>query len=118
MALTKGMFVWYKDSLLGLPVVVAFQYNPAETTRTLSFRSELPAGDDASRSLPKRPLEQYALARVRRDRRPGARRSTTAALGIAPRLAALEMLMQPVGTGGARGAAGEEGARTCRGTSS
>ena len=29
-----------QDSLLGVPVVVAFQYNPTEMTRTLSFRSE------------------------------------------------------------------------------
>jgi hypothetical protein len=91
-ALIKGMLVSYEDPLLGtLPTVVAFQYNPAEVTRVLRMEADTPAaGSDGSGSAlnaSEHPVEEYTL-----------KLELDAAAGISPQLAALEMLMQPVGS--------------------
>jgi hypothetical protein len=103
-ALIKGMLVSYEDPLLGtLPTVVAFQYNPAEVTRVLRMEADTPAaGSDGSGSAlnaSEHPVEEYTL-KLELDATDGLARGgpITEAAGISPQLAALEMLMQPVGS--------------------
>ncbi|MFG2502994.1 hypothetical protein ACGFSB_32905 [Streptomyces sp. NPDC048441] len=94
MALIKGMLLSYSDPLLGLvPVIVSFQYNPVNVTRVLTG----PSGASASAAAqPAR--ETYAL-KLELDATDGLETegAITMAFGIGPRLAAIEMLMQPVG---------------------
>jgi hypothetical protein len=96
MALIKGMLVWYADPILHVPTLIPFQYNPDAITRTLRFESAPRAGLDA----PRKPVEDYAMT-LELDATDGLERGgpLTTLLGVGPRLAALEMLMQPVGTG-------------------
>ncbi|MEV0319765.1 hypothetical protein ACIBKX_16700 [Streptomyces sp. NPDC050658] len=94
MALTKGMLLSYSDPLLGLvPVIVSFQYNPVNVTRVLTGPTEAAANVAAQ---PAR--ETYAL-KLELDATDGLEKegAITMAFGIGPRLAAIEMLMQPVG---------------------
>ncbi len=106
MALIKGMLASFSDPLLGVvPTLVVFQYNPTEVTRV--FRVEggdgggggagTPAG--GARNAARPAVEDYSL-RVELDATDGLERegSLTLAMGISPRLAAIEMLMQPVGS--------------------
>ncbi len=117
MALIKGMLASFSDPLLGVvPTLVVFQYNPTEVTRV--FRVEggdgsgggagTPAG--GARNAARPAVEDYSL-RVELDATDGLEREgpLTLAMGISPRLAAIEMLMQPVGSsllGGLLGAGG------------
>jgi hypothetical protein len=103
MALIKGLIASFDDPLLGVaPTVVLFQYNPVEITRV--FRIETSGAGEGQRSgsalnLAVPALEEYTL-KLELDATDGLERSgpITLSNGIAPRLAALEMLMQPVGT--------------------
>jgi hypothetical protein len=101
MAVIRGALVSYSDPLLGLlPTVVAFQYNPTAVTRV--FRHEAAAGEDESGSLlntRQNAVEEYTFT-LELDATDGLAQEAplTLANGIAPRLAALEMLMQPLGS--------------------
>jgi hypothetical protein len=100
-ALMKGLLLSFDDLLLGVyPTAVPFQYNPAEIQRV--FRSEAGAaagkrsGAALNAAIP--PEEEYSL-KLELDATDGLEHGGPITLtnGMAPRLAALEMLMQPVG---------------------
>jgi hypothetical protein len=102
-ALIKGLLLSFDDPLLGVvPTVVPFQYNPTEIQRV--FRSEGTgaaaqgerSGAALNAAVP--PVEDYTL-KLELDATDGLERGgpITLANGIAPRLAALEVMMQPVG---------------------
>ena len=97
--LLKGMLLSFSDPLLGLiPTVVLFQYNPTEVTRV--FRVEAPAsGATDGRNAPMPAGEDYTL-KLELDATDGLEKGgpVTSLLGISPRLAAIEMLVQPVGS--------------------
>jgi hypothetical protein len=103
--LIRGMLLSFDDPLLGLvPTLVAFQYNPTEITRTFSApvaADPAPAtgGTQAPRAAPKPAGEDYTI-KLELDATDGLEVGgpLTTLFGIAPRLAALEMLMQPVGS--------------------
>jgi hypothetical protein len=106
MALIKGMLVSYSSPLLGLaPTIVAFQYNPTEITRVLQVDSTTGAAQAGSQpsgsalNVARPAVEDYTV-RLEFDATDGLERGgpITTATGISPRLAALEMLVQPVGT--------------------
>lgn len=102
MALIKGMLASFSDPLLGVvPTLVVFQYNPTEVTRVLRVESKDGAGapPGPARSAARPAPEDYSL-RVELDATDGLEREgpLTLAMGISPRLAAIEMLMQPVGS--------------------
>jgi hypothetical protein len=105
MPLVKGLLLSFSDPLLGLiPTIVVFQYNPTSVSRVLSSPAA-PAGGDASggasasRSAPRPAGETYTLQLVV-DATDGLEKDgpLTKLFGIGPRLAAIEMLMQPVGS--------------------
>ena len=100
MALIKGALVRYADPILGVRTVIPFQYNPQKLRRTFRFEAPLAAAASAAagRELPKSPFEDYSLT-LEFDATDGLERDgpLTLAMGIEPRLAALEMLMQPLG---------------------
>jgi hypothetical protein len=104
MALIKGILASFDDPLLGIvPTLVPFQYNPSEVTRVFRIEGREatggaePAGSALSAAQPA--PEDYSFT-LELDATDGLERGgpLTTALGIAPRLAAIEMLMQPVGT--------------------
>jgi hypothetical protein len=100
MALTKGMLLSFSDPLLGLvPTIVVFQYNPTEVTRTFAASAQGAGGDSSKRTAPMPAGEDYTV-RLELDATDGLEKGgpLTTAFGISPRLAALEMLMQPVGS--------------------
>lgn len=102
MTLVKGMLLSFDDPLLGLiPTVILFQYNPDELTRVFTLEEAATAGSTpgAALSAPKPAKEAYSL-KLEFDATDGLERGTpiTTAFGISPRLAALEMLVQPVGS--------------------
>jgi hypothetical protein len=115
MALIKGMLLSFSDPLLGvIPNMIVFQYNPSDVTRV--FRSEVGGGSGATAggvtqgaalSAPRPAPEDYTL-KIEMDATDGLADEApiTTALGIGPRLAALEMLMQPVGSSLLSGLAG------------
>ena len=101
MALIKGVLASFADPLLGgIPTLVLFQYNPTEVTRV--FRVEggetAEAAGDALNAVRPAP-EDYTL-KLEFDATDGLERGgpLTTVFGVSPRLAALEMLMQPVGS--------------------
>ncbi len=104
MALIRGALASYANPRRGaLPTVVTFQYNPTQVTRV--FRSDAPA--QGARGAPAGGMlsaawpapEEYSLT-LELDATDGLERGgpVTEWLGISPRIAAIEMLMQPVGT--------------------
>src|SRR5688572_25874083 len=102
MALINGLLASFDNPLLGaIPTVVLFQYNPTDVTRT--FRTEAPpATEGASGAALNAALpapEDYTV-KLELDATDGLERGgpLTTTLGISPRLAALEMLVQPVGS--------------------
>jgi hypothetical protein len=103
-SLIKGMLLSFDDPLLGLiPTVILFQYNPDALTRVFTVEEPAAAGatggSGAALSAPKPAKEAYSL-KLEFDATDGLERGTpiTTAFGISPRLAALEMLVQPVGS--------------------
>jgi hypothetical protein len=101
-ALIKGILASFDNPLLGVvPTIVIFQYNPTEVTRT--FRSESgesgQPGGGAALNAANPAQEEYSL-KLELDATDGLEHEgpLTTAFGISPRLAALEMLMQPVGS--------------------
>jgi hypothetical protein len=102
MSLIKGVLASFSDPLLGLvPTLVVFQYNPTEVTRVLRVEGESGAGSTAggARNAARPAAEDYSL-RLELDATDGLEREgpLTLAMGISPRLAAIEMLVQPVGS--------------------
>jgi hypothetical protein len=112
MALIKGILASFDDPLLGLvPTLVPFQYNPTEVTRV--FRVDNAAGSDAvgksgSALNAARPAPEDYTIKLELDATDGLEHGgpLTTALGISPRIAAIEMLMQPVGSSLLGGLAG------------
>jgi hypothetical protein len=103
-ALIKGMLASYAEPLLGtLPTIVTFQYNPAEVTRVLRMEADQPSGTadgkGSALNVSEHPVEEYTL-KLELDATDGLARGgpITEVAGISPQLAALEMLMQPVGS--------------------
>ena len=105
MALIKGILASFDDPLLGIvPTIVPFQYNPTELTRV--FRTESPSGADTgagatgSALSAARPAPEDYTVKLELDATDGLEKGgpLTTALGISPRIAAIEMLMQPVGS--------------------
>lgn len=104
MALIRGALASYANPRKGaLPTIVTFQYNPTQVTRV--FRADAPV-QGAGGSPPGGMLnaawpapEEYSLT-LELDATDGLERGgpITEKLGISPRIAAIEMLMQPVGT--------------------
>ncbi len=108
MALIPGVLASFDDPLLGIvPTIVPFQYNPDEVTRV--FTSEQPAGADTGSALNVvRPAPEDYSVKLELDATDGLEHSgpLTTAFGIGPKLAAIEMLMQPVGSSLLGGLAG------------
>ncbi len=104
MALIKGILASLDDPLLGIvPTIVPFQYNPTQVTRV--FGTEGGAGEAASGSAGSalsaaRPAPEDYTVKLELDATDGLEKGgpLTTTLGISPRLAAIEMLMQPVGS--------------------
>jgi len=103
MALIKGLLASYSDPLLGLvPTTLLFQYNPTEMTRVLRVESRVDDGGSptgAALNAVRAATEEYSM-KLEFDATDGLERGgpLTLAFGISPRLAALELLMQPVGS--------------------
>ena len=102
MALIKGLLASFSDSLAGgLPTILLFQYNPTQVTRVLAVQAAesgtTPSGSALNVVGPA--PEDYSV-KLEFDATDGLERGgpLTTAFGISPRLAALEMLMQPVGS--------------------
>ena len=102
MALIKGILASFDNPLLGVvPTMVMFQYNPTDVTRT--FRSESEGGAQAAGGAAlnaAKPAQEDYTIKLELDATDGLERGgpLTTAFGISPRLAALEMLMQPIGS--------------------
>jgi hypothetical protein len=98
MALTPGMLLSFDDPILGVvPNAIVFQYNPHQVTRVFSPPTRgSGSGTNLSASQPAK--EVYSLT-LEFDATDGLEREgpLTTAFGVGPRLAAVEMLMQPVG---------------------
>lgn len=102
MALIKGALASFSDPLLGIvPTIVPFQYNPAEITRV--FRTEetsATAGASGSALNAARPSPEDYTVSLELDATNGLEKEgpLTTVFGISPKIAAIEMLMQPVGS--------------------
>jgi hypothetical protein len=99
-ALIKGLLASYSDPLFGVPTTVGFQYNPSEITRVFEVAAAPPAAEPTggARNAVRPAAEEYSV-KLEFDATDGLERGgpLTTAFGISPRLAALEMLVQPVG---------------------
>jgi hypothetical protein len=101
MAYLKGSLVSYESRVAaGAPTVVAFQYNPVTITRTLRLESSGVAAGGSPLDARQKPVEDYSME-LQFDATDGLENGPllaplTSTLGIAPRLAALEMLMEPI----------------------
>lgn len=99
MALIDGMLLSFDDPVLGVvPTVIPFQYNPQEVTRV--FRARGTTGGPSSQAADGPATEEYSLT-VELDATDGleVEGPLTLAMGVSPRLAAIERLMQPVDGG-------------------
>lgn len=99
MALIDGRLLSFDDPILGVvPTVIPFQYNPQEITRVFQVRGT----DDgpSSHAVDGPANEEYSLT-VELDATDGleVEGPVTMAVGVSPRLAAMERLMQPVDGG-------------------
>jgi hypothetical protein len=100
MAYVKGVLASFESRVAaGAPTLVAFQYNPVTITRTLKLEA---VGQPGASPLEVRqkPVEDYSME-LQFDATDGLENGPllsplTTTLGIAPRLAALEMLMEPI----------------------
>jgi hypothetical protein len=101
--LVKGILASFDNPLLGVvPTIVPFQYNPSEITRT--FRTEEggggATGSTGSALNVARPAPEDYTIKLELDATDGLEKEgpLTTVFGISPKLAAIEMLMQPVGS--------------------
>jgi hypothetical protein len=103
-ALIKGILASLDDPLLGIvPTIVPFQYNPTQVTRVFGTEGgagEAAAGSAGSALSAARPAPEDYTVNLELDATDGLEKGgpLTTTLGISPRLAAIEMLMQPVGS--------------------
>lgn len=103
MALIKGILASLDDPLLGIvPTIVPFQYNPTQVTRVFGTEGggEAASGSAGSALSAARPAPEDYTVNLELDATDGLEKGgpLTTTLGISPRLAAIEMLMQPVGS--------------------
>lgn len=101
MALIKGILASLDDPLLGIvPTIIPFQYNPTQVTRVFSTEGEAASGSAGSALSAARPAPESYTVKLELDATDGLEKGgpLTTTLGISPRLAAIEMLMQPVGS--------------------
>lgn len=101
--LIPGILASFDNPLLGIvPTIIPFQYNPTEVTRV--FASEGGGGETSGASGSKlnaaRPAPEDYTIKLELDATDGLEKGgpLTTVFGISPRLAAIEMLMQPVGS--------------------
>lgn len=100
MALIPGMLLSFDDPILGIvPNAVVFQYNPNRVTRVFTAPTRASARDDGVSLSAAQPAKEVYSLTLELDATDGLEREgpLTIAFGVGPRLAALEMLMQPVG---------------------
>jgi hypothetical protein len=103
-ALIKGILASFDNPLLGVvPTAIPFQYNPTELTRVFRTEGEgggASAGATGSALNAARPAPEDYTVKLELDATDGLEKGAplTTAFGISPRLAAIEMLMQPVGS--------------------
>jgi hypothetical protein len=103
-ALIKGMLLSFDNPLLGVvPTVVPFQYNPTEVTRVFRIEGEggsSSGGTSGSTLNAPRPAPEDYTVKLELDATDGLEKEgpLTIVFGISPRIAAIEMLMQPVGS--------------------
>lgn len=96
MALIDGLLLSFDDPVLGVvPTTIPFQYNPHQVTRVFGSRGT--DSGPSSQAADGPATEEYSLT-VELDATDGleVEGPLTMALGVSPRLAALERLMQPV----------------------
>jgi hypothetical protein len=101
MTLIKGILASFADPLLGgIPTLIVFQYNPTEVTRVFRVEGGEKAAPSGTALNVVRPAPEDYTLKLEFDATDGLERGgpLTTAFGISPRLAALEMLMQPVGS--------------------
>lgn len=111
--LIRGMLLSFSNPVAGrIPIVVPFQYNPAEMTRVLRIqRSE--NGSGLRVAAP--PVESYTL-RIELDALDAPDRPITGTLGVGPMIATIESMLEPRGShltalvGAVAGVFGEGGA--------
>jgi hypothetical protein len=101
----KGAFLKFEGSLLGLPDIVVFQFNPETVTRAPSM-SQTDAGGAGEARDPRYvaayPTESYSFSlRLDATDQLAAANPLAAESGILPALSALELLMYPVPATGA-----------------
>jgi hypothetical protein len=99
MAILKGAFLRFQRGLVGLPVIVMFQFNPETVTRTPSISQEQISGDEVRDPsvVMSAPTESLSFTlRVDATDQLEARNPVAAAHGVLPVLSALELLMYPV----------------------
>jgi hypothetical protein len=112
MALVKGALISFDDPLLGVvPTVVPFQYNPTEVTRTFTVRTASGDQSGVSGRNADRPAREEYTIKIELDATDALEHDgpITTLFGIAPRLAAIEMLVQPVATSPLGGQFGSRG---------
>jgi hypothetical protein len=104
--LIKGILASFDDPLLGaVPTIVTFQYNPVDVTRVFRATNDAGGGGNGTRAArnQSQPAPEEYTIKLELDATDGLEKGAdgaplTAAFGIGPRLAAIEMLMQPVGS--------------------
>jgi hypothetical protein len=99
--LIKGILASFDSPLLGVvPTLVPFQYNPSDITRVFRTEESGGAGSSGSALSAARPAPEDYSIKLELDATDGLEKGgpLTTAFGISPRLAAIEMLMQPVGS--------------------
>jgi hypothetical protein len=103
-ALIKGILASFDNPLLGVvPTIIPFQYNPTEITRVFRVEGEGATGaSGASGSAlnAARPAPEDYTVKLELDATDGLETEgpLTTAFGISPRIAAIEMLIEPVGS--------------------
>jgi hypothetical protein len=103
-ALIKGILASFDNPLLGVvPTIIPFQYNPTEITRVFRVEAEGASGASAASGSAlnaARPAPEDYTVKLELDATDGLEKEgpLTTAFGISPRIAAIEMLMQPVGS--------------------
>ncbi len=98
--LTPGMLLSFDDPILGIvPNAIIFQYNPNRITRVFSPPSRPSTSGGTTGLGSSQPAKETYSMSLEFDATDGLEREgpLTIAFGVGPRLAALEMLMQPVG---------------------
>jgi hypothetical protein len=103
-ALIKGILASFDNPLLGVvPTIIPFQYNPTEITRVFRVEAEgasAASGSTGSALNAARPAPEDYTVKLELDATDGLESEgpLTSVFGISPRIAAIEMLMQPVGS--------------------